>query len=428
MDVIEPEELRALVQRIIASGVLGRSKTYAAILHYLVECSISGETPKEAAIAVDVLGREADFDVAKDSIVRVHVYHLRNKLEQYFARQGREEKYRLEIPKGQYVVTTRLNTPEPAPAAEAESHVPPRRSRLVPLLAGLAALLLLLNLLYIVRDEEDAGPHAGVVSQPPWRAVFDDDTPILFVIGDYFIFGELDDAGNVRRLVREFDINSAEDLDTLMMIDPSLADEYYNLGLTYLPNGIAPALMDIMPLFHDQGRRVSVKMMSALNASDLTANHVVYLGYISGLDILADLVFGGSGLAVGATFDELRNRATGQLYVSDSGIQNTGGQYRDYGLLSTFPSPRGHQVIIVAGMRDAGLVNVAQQVSLEGSLDAILAEVRESLAESGEAQPPGLAWEALFEVYGFDHTNFDARMVYASRLATERIWSGRGGL
>src|SRR5690606_1062674 len=93
---ISPEDLRALCDRIVKSGELGRSKTYAAILEYLASCAIGGTNPKEVAIAMDVLGREADFDVGKDSIVRVHVYHLRNKLSAYYARGGATEKWRID--------------------------------------------------------------------------------------------------------------------------------------------------------------------------------------------------------------------------------------------------------------------------------------------------------------------------------------------
>ena len=426
MQRIDPQELRELTRRIIASGELGRSRTYAAILEYLVECSIAGETPKEAAIAVDVLGRESDFDVARDSIVRVHIYHLRNKLDSYFAKYGEREKFQIEIPKGQYMIGLRDETgpagaEEEPPAAE-PAGTAARRNGWMPWLTGLAALLLLLNLLYLLsRPADETAPFAAVVSQGPWRAIFDDQAPILLVVGDYFIFGELDEAGNVERMVREFDINSAEDLDTLFMLDPELADRYYNLGLTYIPNGVAEAMMELMPVLYDQGRRISLKLASEINASDLTSNHVIYLGYISGLDILQDLVFNSSGLTVGSTFDELRVRDGSRSFVSDSGILNTGGEYRDYALVSTFPSPRGYRFLVVAGMRDAGLINAAQQISEAGSLGAIVDEV-----EAAGLEPPG-AWEALFEVYGFDHTNFDAGMVYSGPLDPQRIWSGRGG-
>ena len=59
----------------------------------------------------------------------------------------------------------------------------------------------------------------------PWQAFLDDDLPILLVIGDYYIFGETDAAGNVMRMVREFDINSRDDLARLQSEDPDKASQ-----------------------------------------------------------------------------------------------------------------------------------------------------------------------------------------------------------
>ena len=83
-EIFSPEELSALCQRIIGSGVLGRSKNYAAMLSYLVQCSIAGNNPKELELAIDVLGRGDDFDVSVDSAVRVYMHQLRKKLDSYY--------------------------------------------------------------------------------------------------------------------------------------------------------------------------------------------------------------------------------------------------------------------------------------------------------------------------------------------------------
>lgn len=424
MQVKDPAELKALAQRIIDSGELGRSKTYAAIFEYLVDCSIAGKTPKEAAIAVDVLGRDANFDVGKDSIVRVHIYHLRNKLETYFAKHG-HEKVRLEIPKGQYLITTRLEEAFTEAAGGAEKG----RRPLAPWLAGLAALLLALNLIYLYAGGagDPAEPHGEVRALAPWSPILDDNAPILLVVGDYFIFGELDESGNVARIVREFDINSPADLNTLFMLEPG-APRYYNLGLSYIPNGAASALMSVMPLLYDQRERLSIKMVSQLNASDLTGNHVIYVGYISGLGMLEELMFAASGLQVGATYDELRRRDNGARFLSQSAIRNTGSEFSDYGMISTFPSPRGHQLVLIAGMRDAGLINAAQEISNARSLRALLSIDRQEAGENGqkgEALMQYRAWEALYEVFGLDHTNFNASLVYADTLEAGRIWGGK---
>ena len=99
-EIFGSEDLFALSERIITSGALGRSKNYRALLQYLVQCSIEGKPPKELEIAIDVLGRNNDFDVSVDSTVRVYVHQLRKKLDAYFEKQGAEEDYRICRSKG----------------------------------------------------------------------------------------------------------------------------------------------------------------------------------------------------------------------------------------------------------------------------------------------------------------------------------------
>ncbi|HEY0963757.1 MAG TPA: hypothetical protein VGE69_15515 [Pseudomonadales bacterium] len=421
-EAISPDELRALCDRIIKSGELGRSKTYAAILEYLAGCAISGTNPKEVAIAMDVLGREADFDVGKDSIVRVHVYHLRNKLSAYYARAGASEKWRIDIPKGQYMLVA---TPNEAPAEPAVSVTgkPLERKSYTPWLAGAAVLLLVLNLVWGRQD--DAAPAATATPANPfastglWQPLLDDTMPVLVVVGDYYIMGELDANGNVGRMVREFDINSRQELQQLQAAGG--ASEYFNLDLSYTPTSIAPALAQVMRVFGADTERVSVKMISQLNTNDLIGNHIVYLGYLSGMQNLTDLMFAASGLSIGRTYDELIELDTNTAFRSSSGLTVGENAYRDYGMLSTFPAPGGNQFVMLAGMRDEGLVNLSEEVADIESLQGLEA----ALAASGEEPADGAAFEALYEVLGYDNTNFDARLVYSRGLDTKVVWETR---
>ena len=52
----------------------------------------------------------------------------------------------------------------------------------------------------------------------------------------------------------------------------------------------------------------------------MKSSHVVYVGYMSALDKLEDFVFASSSLAIGYTYDELRNMETGELYTSEAGM------------------------------------------------------------------------------------------------------------
>lgn len=403
-------------EHIVASGVLGRSRTYTKLLEYLVGCSLEGRAPKEIEIAADVFGKGAEFDPTQDSLVRVYMHNLRQKLERYGSQRGDRLGYELSIPRGEYRLVVEAVTEKPAVADAAARAASPWQRRSVAVLLGVIAVLLLVNVLTLValRDDGAASSLQAVADSSVWSGFFDDDIPLLVVVGDYYIFAELDDYGRVERLVRDFDINSAEDLNDLFMFSPELAEEYYDLDLTYLPQASAFAVADLLRVVYTSSKPIRVTPMSELSAADLRNNHVIYVGYISALDTLDEFVFAASGLSVGETYDELRVEATGDVFTSGAGMPRYDQRnYRDYGLVSMFAGPVGNQFLIVAGTRDEGVMQAAQALT-------DLAYIEELSTGLDEAA----AFEALYEVTGFDRMNLHAMLVYSSALDQSRIWRG----
>jgi len=414
--------IRAQTAKLAASGVLGRSRFYGALLEYLLACAQQGRTPKELEIAVEVFGRGSEFDPSQDSMVRVYAHNLRQKLQQFYSGDGRDEKQQLAIPKGEYrlAIVAADARVEPETAAPEPSQ---RRTKLG--LAAAAVLLLGIGVAVGIAiqsrlgaDTSAPGVYETVAASPIWSPLLDDTLPILLVVGDYFIFGELDAQGNVSRLVREFSINSSRDLDDLMLYQPDIGSRYMDLDLTYLPRSTAFALRDVLRVLYTSAKPVRTISMSELNVADFKTHHVVYVGYISGLDKLLDFVFASSTLVVGDTFDELIDRTTGTLYTSGAGFPADRRNYRDYGLFSTFPGPSGNQFIVIAGTRDAGLMHTAQAISDPQYLRGAEQEARANGLEQGRAV------ELLFEVTGFDRTNLDAMIVHAAPLDYRAIWGG----
>ena len=236
-------------------------------------------------------------------------------------------------------------------------------------------------------------------------------------MGDYYIFGELNANGNVARMVREFNVNSRSDLEDLQFSDIEHTENYLDLDLSYMPEGSAYALAKVVPLLQNSGKSVNITMMSDLTSADIRSNHIVYIGYISALDKLTSMTFAGSGLRIGRSYDELFNTKTAEYYTSDAGLPEEGDPFRDYGMFATFPASIDTQVVLISGMRDAGLMHTAQAVSNTLALDELVVSID---SDTDEALA---SFEALYEVFGVDRLNFDANLVYSNLLDAKQIWA-----
>ncbi|MBZ9762157.1 hypothetical protein LB553_14920 [Mesorhizobium sp. CA8] len=103
--------VRETLERLLASETFGRSERARRLLRYLVEREQAGEADrlKGVSIAMDVFGKDGDFDASTDAVVRVQAGRLRELLEQYFANEGVAEPVRIAIPRGGYVPSYELN-------------------------------------------------------------------------------------------------------------------------------------------------------------------------------------------------------------------------------------------------------------------------------------------------------------------------------
>ena len=70
----------------------------------------------------------------------------------------------------------------------------------------------------------------------------------MLVVGDYYMFGEYRDKLFLTRLIRDFEINSKDDLTREMREQPDLFSQYADVSLEYLPTSVAFAMADISPV------------------------------------------------------------------------------------------------------------------------------------------------------------------------------------
>lgn len=430
--MIFSEQLQSHAARIRTSGALGRSELLLRLFNFFVDCSLAQRVPKEIEVALDVFGKKADFDVAQDAVVRVYIHKLRRKLDEYYAGPGREDAVRLLIPKGEYrfvfqdhaepLPMAEIEPEDPALTSEAEAELESlvadaaarKTTRLwLPWVVGAVALLLLANLVTLLLRSGDSGDVQAlqaVRNNPMWARMLDDNLPIYIVVGDYYIFGELDDSSmQVQRLVREFDINSTNDLEQHLKNNPELAGQYMDMALQYLPTSVAFAMRNVMPVLepnNKSARQVQVILASSLTPAMVKSSHVIYIGLLSGMGVLRDMGFTDSSFRIGDSYDELLDTRTQTRYVSQASIQTDArARYLDYGFVSTRTGADGNELLVLAGTRDVALMHVAEMLTSKLTLQLLD-------QQAGATQN----FEALYSVQALDQTNLDGKLLLAYRL------------
>jgi hypothetical protein len=262
-----------------------------------------------------------------------------------------------------------------------------------------------------------AGDRVGegelVRRDPVWRALGDDERPLVIVVGDYYMFGEYEGGGLfLNRLVRDFAINSREDLLESFRAAPDDAETFQDVDIRYLPVSTAFALTRVMKAV-PQDRDVRVLLGSEVTAETMRDNDIVYVGLVSGLGPLREPAFASSRFAVGATYDELIDTETGDHYVSEAFISAPyGTMHRDYGFVTSFDGPRGNHVLIIAGARDAAVMGVSESLTRSSTLSAL--HQRSGGAES---------FEALYEIQGQQHVSLESAVLAAAPRDSARIWA-----
>jgi hypothetical protein len=267
------DEIRAGVERILASRTFGPRASIHTLLVYLLERSLDASTPppKEYTIGVEAFGRPESYDPQQDPYVRVQAGRLRNKLEEYYRTEGAEDPLLVELPKRQFRLQfSHKETIVGAPEA------PRDRKRYLPWL--LVAVLAIAVVVLLVRDARRSPPAQPAAMTPElaavWGGFLNSPRPILLCLGTHQFYKY------TKGYIREPGLDEAdpsvvrarlEELRKALASD-SLAPRY-----GYTGTGQATSAFLLGKFLGEHLRAVQLVRSSALTWDEISENNVIFL-------------------------------------------------------------------------------------------------------------------------------------------------------
>lgn len=404
--VVEAERFRTMLQGD------GRSNTLIRLFDYLLEHSLSARAPKEIELALAVFGKNTEFDPSQDSMVRVQMHRLRNRLDGFY---GSHSGPRLEIPKGEYRIvlsdaSAKLNEDASAKAAT-------WNSARVLIAFGLASILFWACLLIIRYGEKQ--PNA-LAQTELWRPIANSKQAPLIVAGDSYMFAQSDNGRDVKRLIMRPTIRSEADLDELMKDRREDFQKVRDLDIHYMAANTAVSLWPMLSLLSTIRKGNSDADMTPawrLSRKALNVNDIVYIGRMDELAALRPLLFNISGFELEEGASTLKDRQTGRKYVAlpealaeavNRKLDSRPTYVHDYGYIACFPGAPGKRIVIIAGVQNIALPQMIKLVSDKQQLDI--------LAQHTKGSP---AFEALYEVRSLGGLKFQTIFLTARSLKTD---------
>jgi hypothetical protein len=288
--VVREDLTQAQIERILHSDTFRNSDVLRRLLRFLADKSISGEADqlKEYIIGIDALGKPSSYDPRQDSVVRIQVGRLRQKLAEYYRTEGKDDPLIVDLPKGRFKLHCEPR-PEPevvepvelAPVPEVKARTFDWRRIAMALVAVLAIALawgIYATAQWMLERASSAPIRAKWTPElnELWKPFLVPNRPLVVAVAAPLFIG-FQGAG----LYRDLTLNRWEDVLQSPKVasirkalkNPTMLPRYYYTGI-----GEVSAAFRLGKLLTVSPVNVSVARSSQLSWQQLADNNVLFIG------------------------------------------------------------------------------------------------------------------------------------------------------
>jgi hypothetical protein len=357
---VDPAAARAQIERLIGSKTFETSDAHRRLLQYLAEKSLAGEADrlKEYTIGIEAFGKPDTYDPKQDSIVRLQVGRLRQKLTAYYQTESTGDAVLVTVPKGAFKLHFEHSSPDrPALAAPRPKLAP----WVLPAALAVAILWAIAATFLFVRSHRQAERVTATWTpelEQMWQPFLDSNRSLVVCLGTPLfvripLFGFFRDprANDWQEIERSERISAARKVSG----DKTLLPSYAFTGA-----GEATAAFLLGRLLATR-REVQLTRSSILSWQQIRDSDVIFLGppkfnlQLQTTALTYDIVVDPDGVR------NLKPKSGEPVFLEDRIVSGRTSEGETYALISRTAGPSGAgDLLIIAGNASADTMAAAE--------------------------------------------------------------------
>jgi hypothetical protein len=400
-------EQKEILLKVLNDPIIAAGGPYKKILQYLFDCYQKDFVPSEFNIATKVFSRDNNFNPNEDTVVRVNLYRLRKKLNEYYAGPGKSDELKILIPKGHHAILfTKNNT-----TTTWWKHLLTIKNILFTILTLI--LLFVIILLWIQNQDlklHKNEKHNQVSQNIIWFDFVNSELNTSIVVGELFSFYLNKQEYSHEWLIRDDQINSYEELLAFIQQTNLNESNIYLPGWDIVPKSAASNLLYISGALSEISDRISVKITSEVTLDNLRTDNIIYIGHFHNLKhlnkYLPSLKFHPS-----TTYNTANRHPERHIRVTATGIDTLYQvifQYdkksalnSDYVLISKVPGPNNNIFLFIISFQPLGRLETIKILTQNRLYHQLLSEIQ---LITNNITP---FFELLIEVKGYEEKGFE---------------------
>lgn len=396
--------------KILASNEFEGSKTYQQYLEYLVEAKDQGKDLKEVTIAIEFFGKDANFNPGEDTTVRSHTYTLRKKLETYYLKEGKEDKYRIRIPKGHYEIALVSASQDKFSPKGILDHLIGNKVYVVVIIL-LCLVVAYLSMQNVTLDQRIERYQIIDKSDPIWKDYLQSKLPILIAVGDHFFFTEYSQMYPNLLAIRDGKINSIDDLRNFNAEHPDRkiqpADE------PYFPYHSIWSLPPVLSILYSANQKPILRKSSWISPQVLGEYNIIYVGSIKTLyNLQHTLLKSHFRFEISPHLIKYLTPDTTSAQLFKTSLHSPGPN-EDLVLALKLPGPSDNSIMIIASYHSLGAPEIANYLANASTRTELEDKFRSKFRRIPQY------FELLFRVTGIDKTAYNSELLICNEISAE---------